>query len=350
MDNNTKIDWTKEWFTGAQLLTMADTWDDRLTFHDKVCPEKQIIVSLGPEKSLKSSTAIELALALTCPPQQWYGIEIVEPMKVLYLFFEGEPGELKNKMQRAQTKYPTADINRVVFKHFDVLALDTNPRELADLIATLPFIPDIIFIDPWANCIEDENNTKLNKKAVQNVMSFDSRWFVVHHRGKPGMVDRTLGESARGSGILVQKAHTIIGHIPHPTKAAQIALKFRGRGPRIPERTIEIDDDGVISEVTPAPNHPFNLEQKAQIVIWKILTTETNPMVTPEYTVEDLEAIVAKEVGTTKRTVKTAWQKMANLGIIRERQVGREKLLNIFVDRKFDSFCGNSSYSCFSTS
>ena len=57
MPNKEKImkDWTKEWFTGRELLNMSGDWDNRITFNDKVCPEKQILITAGPEKSLKSS-------------------------------------------------------------------------------------------------------------------------------------------------------------------------------------------------------------------------------------------------------------------------------------------------------
>ena len=196
-------DWTKEWFTGRELLNMSGDWDNRITFNDKVCPEKQIMITAGPEKSLKSSTAIELALALTCPPQNWYGIEIIIPMKVLYIFFEGEPGELKNKQIRAMMKYPNVNLDNIIFKHFDELSLDDTAglNELMVLITTLPWQPDVIFLDPWANCLEEENITRNSKKAIANIMSFDNRWVIVHHRSKPGAIPVTMGEMLRGSGI-----------------------------------------------------------------------------------------------------------------------------------------------------
>ncbi|MBA7612801.1 hypothetical protein ES703_20041 [subsurface metagenome] len=323
-------DWTTDWFTARDLLKMNINWDNRLTFHDKVCAEKQILTPFGPEKSLKSSTAIELALALTCPPQNWYGIEITEPMAVLYIFFEGEPGELKDKQLRAMVKYPNANLDTIIFKHFDELELD-EPRGLMELkmfIDSLPWKPDIIFIDPWGSCLEDENSTRNHKRAVQNIMSLEYRWVIVHHRSKPGEIPRTMGEMMRGSGILGQKAQTLVGYFPNPQKEEEITMRFKSRGPRIPAVTIECDIDGVIRVVTPTW-HPSTQEEKAQVAIWDLLSRETAKLVTPEMTVSDLEAEIAAQLGTSSRTVKKAWQKMAGRGIVRERQEGKQKFLNI---------------------
>ena len=323
-------DWTKEWFTARELLSMSTNWDNRLTFHDKICPEKQILTTFGPEKSLKSSTAIELALALTSPPENWYGIEIIQPMKILYIFFEGEPGELKDKQLRAMVKYPNANLDAIIFNHFDNLTLDT-PAGLSTLrqfLDTLPRKPDIVFLDPWGSCLEDENDTWTHKRAVTNIMSLDYRWVIVHHRSKPGVVFRTLGEMMRGSGVLGQKVHTLIGYFPNPQKEEEITLRFKSRGPRIPEVTIQIEENGVIKVVTPSWS-PRTQEEKAQIAIWDLLTTEITKLVNPEKTVGELETEIAADLRISERTVKKAWQKMTDLKIIRVRNEGKVKYLYI---------------------
>ena len=100
-------DWRTEWFSAEELLQMAP--DTSSTEHsiDTLCPEGQGMVLFGPESCLKSSSAIELAVAMSIGAD-WYGIE-TEPLKTLYLFFEGEPGELSDKVRRARKKYPSAD-------------------------------------------------------------------------------------------------------------------------------------------------------------------------------------------------------------------------------------------------
>ncbi len=324
-------DWTKEWFTGKDLLGMKADTEKGYTL-GKLLPENQMLVSFGPEKSLKSSTAIELALATTSPPHNWYGVKITDPMRVLYIFFEGEPGELKDKEERALVKYPNANLDNIIFKHFDELPLDTDTglTKLNDLLKSIPFSPDLIFLDPFRGCLEgDENDSRVHKNFLKNITSLSYRFFIIHHRTKPGAIFRTLGEMARGSGVLAQRAHTIIGYMPNPTKEEQVTLKFKSRGPRPPDITIEIDEAGGIEVVTSTWS-PHTKEEKAQVAIWNLLCQETSRLVAIEKTVSDLESEIASELGKgSERTIKKVWQKMVGLGIIRVREVGNYKFLSI---------------------
>ena len=324
-------DWTKDWFTARELLDMNVKVEKGYTLN-KILPEKQILVNFGPEKSLKSSTAIELALAMTCPPQSWYGVDVTEPMKALYIFFEGEPGELKDKQQRAMTKYPNADLDSIIFKHFDDLPLDTDGgiAELNNLLNSLPLEPDVIFLDPFRGCLEgEENDARVHKKFLKNITPLGYRLIIVHHRSKPGKAFRTLGEMMRGSGVIGQVAHTLIGYMPNPQKEEQLTLKFKSRGPRPLDITIEIEEDGLIKVVTPTWS-PYSKEEKAQVAIWNLLTQETEKLVTVEKTVGELEAEIADELGKgSERTIKKVWQKMVDLGIIRVRMEGKQKFLSI---------------------
>lgn len=253
-------------------------------------------------------------------------------MKVLYIFFEGEPGELKNKMQRAMVKYRNANLNHIIFKHFDVLELDklSGKSQLEQVISALPWNPDIIFLDPWGSCVEDENKTTSFKVALNNIIPLGYRWIIVHHRTKPGPIPRTMGEMIRGSGVLGQRAHTLIGYFPNPVDEHEVTMRFKSRGPRAPDTTIKCDEAGVIKIVTPT-GQPITLtqEQKAQVAIWNLLTTEIRKLVNPEKTVGELEAEIVAQLNISDRTVKKAWQKMVNLGIIKVRTEGKEKNLSI---------------------
>ena len=227
-------------------------------------------------------------------------------------------------------KYPIAILDHVIFQHLDELNLDETAgiNKLLSLIVILPWHPDVIFLDPWANCLEEENITRNSKKAIANIMAFDNRWVIVHHRSKPGAIPVTTGEMLRGSGVPAQKAHTIVGYFPNPTKEEEVTMKFKSRGPCIPSITIEVDENGVINVTTPSWA-PRTQEEKAQVAIWDLLTTETARMVTPEKTVGNLEAEIAATLGISEPTVKKAWQKMASQGIINTQEQGKEKYLSI---------------------
>jgi hypothetical protein len=57
-------DWQNEWFTAEDLLHMGDTQRQPESI-DSLCPEGQGVLILGPESCLKSSTAVELAVAMS---------------------------------------------------------------------------------------------------------------------------------------------------------------------------------------------------------------------------------------------------------------------------------------------
>lgn len=215
-------DWQNEWFTAEELLHMGDTQRQPDSI-DSLCPEGQGVLILGPESCQESSTAVELAVAMSTG-EDWYGIQ-TKPLTSLYIFFEGEPGELADKVGRARQKYSNADLKKVIFKHFDDLPFDTNTgkTKLDALIQSLPWPPDCLFYDPYRGCIEgEENDTKPAKNVVKNISSYHkSRHFLIHHRSKPGNEPRTLGGMARGSAVLGQWAHSL-GHLG--TKKPQTCL------------------------------------------------------------------------------------------------------------------------------
>lgn len=322
-------DWTKDWFTAAELLQMSSV-ERKKNSIDNLCPEGQGMILFGPESSLKSSTAIELALAMTVG-DLWYGIES-KPLKSLYVFFEGEPGELGDKLRRALKKYPHADLDNIIFRHFDDLALDTDAgkKKLDLLILSLPWYPDCIFFDPYRECIEgDENPTTPAKQFLKNVNTYKSRKFIIHHRAKPGKEFRTLGEMIRGSAALAQWAHTTIGYFPQGEDAS--LLKFRSRGARPDSFVVKIGADGILQMEQPTWT-PYSKVEKAELEVWNLLdeSYRTEEGVKPKrMTVGDLEQEVTENTKVGRNNVKLAWQNLVAAGLVKEETEGKHKLLYI---------------------
>ena len=67
-------DWRRDWFTLEELLEMdtPDIHAQRPSL-DSLLPDGQATILFRPYKCLKSTTAIEMTLAMT-PAMHWYGI------------------------------------------------------------------------------------------------------------------------------------------------------------------------------------------------------------------------------------------------------------------------------------
>jgi len=135
----------------------------------------------------------------------------------------------------------------------------------------------------------------------------------------------------RGSPVLAQWAHTIIGFFPQGEDASE--LRFRSRGPRPKPFMIKIGADGLLNMEQPTWK-PGTKEQEAEMEIWKMLDVIYRdyvgaPITLKKMTVGDLEAEVAQKLNVSTRTVKKAWQTLVTADLVREEMDGKNKLLYV---------------------
>lgn len=327
-------DWRNEWFTAEELMDMPITTIPN-SLH-LLCPVGQGMVIVGPEEHYKSTTALELAMAMSCDGT-WYGLSTQGEVLILYVFSEGEPGELQDKMRRAKQRYPAADFSKVVFKHFASLSLDTDDgiQEYRDFLDTLPCLPSTTIYDPYRSCVAaEENKTDTAKNFVSNISTIDfSRHIIIHHRAKPGGEPRTMGEMARGSGVLAQWAHSNVAYLPKGYDSDGypiVKVQFGSRSQKPKPFELRMGSDGL--PTMQKAYQPPTKEAQAQQKIWELLDVNYRTIIGLEpkrMSASDLGNEVAGALGMSTRQVKRAHEPLLQRGLLHEEKQGKNTMLYV---------------------
>src|SRR3990172_7619839 len=122
--------------------------EPNISIIDKVLYKDDIVLLFGSEKAGKSILAQQMAFNLTCAESFLGKDKINAPKKVLYIQTEGKLNEGVERRLRMET---TIKCNRQYYAHFYKkflpLDLDSFRNSVIGAIKTLPWVPEVIFLD-----------------------------------------------------------------------------------------------------------------------------------------------------------------------------------------------------------
>lgn len=174
---------------------------DCLTYPDvrwlvpKIIPEQSYIVASGKPGSFKSFWSFDIGMTLAC-----------QGRKVVIINTEGRKA-LKKRIQ-AWCKHHNCDVPEMLYIVDNAVAIDDDLAR-AELITVLqPINPDLLIIDPLANCFNGEENSnseigRFNRGCNQLQRELQTAVLVIHHTVKSG-------EGYRGGSALEGAADVML--------------------------------------------------------------------------------------------------------------------------------------------
>ena len=148
--------------TATELVNSEDFSDDKEWLVDNIIPVGQLGMIIAPQKSLKSSLALDLALALTSG-SKFMNENIKEAGKVLFIQNENTPMTEHTRLKKVHHTIT----DNLTFLHGGAFRLDNDEHieQLKEKIE-LENIKTVI-IDPLKDCLTDveilNNNQKMNE-------------------------------------------------------------------------------------------------------------------------------------------------------------------------------------------
>lgn len=187
-----------------ELLAMLSSEEDWLEdLISGLLPVESLMVLYGVPKVGKTILAMNLAYHLAAG-ENWHGLQIPKPCKVLYISIEGGPRSLRKRLETiwcGAVRPPEGNIAIWAVPPFDIL----KPSHFAALEAEVEaFGPDVIIIDPLIKIHRaEENDNSAMQRVMDQIRSLiiarGISIIIIHHSSK-------TGNTARGASSIVGDA------------------------------------------------------------------------------------------------------------------------------------------------
>ena len=165
---------------------------------------RDVIMLLGSEKAGKSILAMQMASCLTSG-EKFLDIYDCQRTPVLYIQTEGKREEFARRLKNINNSIPVFndDFYHVYKKQLPIDNAEFN-HELKKIIAQLPKVPKVMFIDSLYSSMEgDLNDNKATRKFIGMVAQLtEARHMavvIIHHEKKENF-NSSLGESVKHDG------------------------------------------------------------------------------------------------------------------------------------------------------
>lgn len=195
----------------SDLLSPPSLWGDGL-----LVPKSRMVLA-APAKSMKSFSAIHLAMSLATGKEFW-GFTTPRKLKVLMVQMELPREEIKKRAIDILTLkvFAPTEFDRNLHIYSDSKFKITNPTHLDGLRLWMMEHPtDVVLFDPLYRLHDKDENSSQQMQYVFSLLDtligqFGVALVLIHHYGKPGEFKNLGADRMRGSSALAGWADTLV--------------------------------------------------------------------------------------------------------------------------------------------
>jgi len=212
-------------------------------FLEKEIPEREIIVQFHAEKEAvsilagankrgKSLYAVQMGLSVA-QGRDFLDFYVPEAKKVLYIQQEISEPSMKERLTIMNSDFSVEESKNFFMLNTvgNILKL-TNTQDIKVIHGEIKKRePDLVIFDPFStfHCSRENDAKEMSEvmdALYEIAIEFKCGVFIIHHHGKPALVERQGGHLLRGHSVIADRADIIINFNALPKKYEKINLSL----------------------------------------------------------------------------------------------------------------------------
>jgi len=212
-------------------------------FLEKEIPEREIIVQFHAEKEAvsilagankrgKSLYAVQMGLSVA-QGRDFLDFYVPEAKKVLYIQQEISEPSMKERLTIMNSDFSVEESKNFFMLNTvgNILKL-TNTQDIKVIHGEIKKRePDLVIFDPFStfHCSRENDAKEMSEvmdALYEIAIEFKCGVFIIHHHGKPALVERQGGHLLRGHSVIADRADIIINFNALPKKYEKIDLRL----------------------------------------------------------------------------------------------------------------------------